>query len=170
MRLLVRSCTVDMFTSQKWIVDDVTWVQPPLPLRKMHLWKLICQDWGTYWWNKHQEDSYWRRDYRNFFIYLPTESIIYHTLLFWSYSKRCLNDVDASCSLFLSCFSQESLLWRTLWQFVVCHLRCCFVSFIFESYAVRHYCGNWFPICGCFLVQAEIWSDRKRIRVVPLIH
>ena len=162
MRILVRSCTVsctvDMFTSQKWIVDDVTYVQPPLPLRKMRLWKLICQDWGTYWCNKHQEDSYWRRDQRNLL------SICLQSQL--SITPCCL---DASCSLFLSCSSHESLLWRTLSYFVVCRLRYCFISFIFESYTVRHYCGKWFPMHGCFLVQAEIWSDQKHIRVVLLL-
>ena len=46
-------------------------------------------DCGTDWWNRHQENSYWRKDLgETFFICLPTESMIYHTLLFWHYSKR----------------------------------------------------------------------------------
>ena len=46
-------------------------------------------DCGSDWWNRHQEDSYWRKDLgETFFICLPTESMIYHTLLFWHYSKR----------------------------------------------------------------------------------
>ena len=60
-RLLTRSCTVDMFTSRNWR-DNVACVQPPFFLRATHSRRLIYPDCETDWWNKHQEDSYWRED------------------------------------------------------------------------------------------------------------
>ena len=58
-----------MFTSRNW-KDNVACVQPSFFLKTTRLRRLIYPDCGTDWWNKHQEDSYWREDYRKFFIYL----------------------------------------------------------------------------------------------------
>ena len=68
--------------------------------------------------------------------------------------------VDASCRfllLFLSGSSQESVLWRTLRWFVC---RFFFSVNILYFWKLGQW-GSWFPMRGCFLVQTELWSDRK---------
>ena len=101
-RLLARSCAVDMFTSRNW-KDDGACVQPPFFLRTTRWRKLICQHCAAYWWNRHQEDSYWRKWLEDiFYLFAYGVNDLSHLVVLIIFETiNVLMIVDASCRLLL---------------------------------------------------------------------